>query len=295
MTDKKLSPAASSLIMASSYLFTIGISILIGSFIPIESPLFKAAAVDGIATVIIFVFSMFFNNSSMYDPYWSAAPIVFVGYWGATTPSLTLRSALILLLTAIWGARLTFNFWRRWKGIHHEDWRYAGYRQGAKKLYWALSFFGFHLFPTIIVFLAGVPIYFSVTSTAAFSYIDVAAGVIAVTAILIEAVADSQMRRHVLAGSGDSKTYRSGLWAYSRHPNYFGEILFWWGMFFFVLAADFGHWWTVFGPLGVTVLFAGVSLRLIETRMCERHPDYPRIQQEISILIPWFPKERKSA
>jgi steroid 5-alpha reductase family enzyme len=296
MTEKKLSSAASSLIMASVYLFTIGASILIGMFLPIESPLFKAAAVDGIATVIIFAFSMLFNNSSMYDPYWSAAPIVFVGYWvGASAESLTLRSALILLLTAIWGVRLTFNFWRRWKGIHHEDWRYADYRVSAKKLYWVLSFFGFHLFPTIIVFAAGVPIYYAVTSSAAFNLVDIAAAIIAVIAILIEAGADSQMRRHVLTGGGNAKTYRSGLWAYSRHPNYFGEVLFWWGMFVFVSAADFDHWWTVFGPLGVTVLFSAISLRLIETRMCERHPDYAQIQKEISILIPWFPRSARKA
>ena len=201
----------------------------------------------------------------------------------------------MLLLTAFWGARLTFNFLRRWQGMRHEDWRYASYRARAKKWYWPLSFFGFHLFPTVIVFAAGVPIFYATTASKGLNVVDALAAIVTLAAIVIEAVSDKQMRRYVLSENRNAGTYRGGLWAYSRHPNYFGEVLFWWGMFLFVMAADPHHYWTVFGPVLVTALFVFVSLPLIEDRMCVSHPDYPTLQKEISILIPWFPKSGKKA
>ena len=83
-----------------------------------------------------------------------------------------------------------------------------------------------------------------------------------------------------------------GLWAYSRHPNYFGEIMFWWGIFFFGLAADFHYWWTIIGPVSVTLLFTVISIPLMEKRNLERRPDYAKVRESIPVLIPWFPKMR---
>ncbi len=285
------SRANSLFIMASVYAFVIAVSIYIGGILPIASPLVKAGVVDLIATLMIFAFSVTFDNSSMYDPYWSVAAIVFVGYWsipGNATENLTPRTVLVISLLTLWGIRLTYNFLKHWQGLHHEDWRYAEFRDRSKMTYWLVSFLGFHFFPTVIVFVASVPIFHAIASTTTINIIDVIAGIVTMLAILIEATADAQMRAFVKSGA--EGTFRGGLWAYSRHPNYFGEVLFWWGMFLFAIAAATANWKFIFGPLAVTMLFLTVSLPLIEKRMKTKHRDYQQICREVSILIPWFPK-----
>jgi steroid 5-alpha reductase family enzyme len=78
------------------------------------------------------------------------------------------------------------------------------------------------------------------------------------------------------------------LWRFSRHPNYFGEILFWRGLYVFGLAADPSWWWTIIGSLGITLMFFFVSLPLIEGRQAERRPDYAKYARQVSVLVPWF-------
>lgn len=244
------------------------------------------------ATVVVFGFSRGADNSSVYDPYWSVAPIAIVAYWFATTPggAPSLRAVMILTLVTAWGLRLTHNFLRHWSGLGHEDWRYADFRVTAGRLYWPVSFLGFHLFPTLIVFAGCVPIHSALHAPRGLGLLDGLAVLVTAGAIVIESTADAQLRAHVRKRSDHRSTFRGGLWAYSRHPNYFGEVLFWWGLFLFALAADPQLYWTVFGPLGVTALFATVSLPLIERRMLQRRADHERVRAEVSILIPWFPR-----
>ncbi len=148
----------------------------------------------------------------------------------------------------VWAVRLTGNWLRRWRGLADEDWRYAGYRRlGAG--YWPVSFLGFHLMPTVIVFIACVPMSFSLASTArSLGLLDAAAIVITAAAIAMESVADQQLRRFMTSPRAPRDILDSGLWALSRHPNYFGEVLFWWGIWLFGVAAHPSSWWTIAGP-----------------------------------------------
>lgn len=281
--------------MCAAYLWALVVALSIGLLIPVESPLIKAGIVYLIATVMVFAVSVIFDNSSVYDPYWSVAPIVMTGYWLARAPedpSANLRGLIVFTLVTVWGIRLTSNFLSHWKGMQHEDWRYEGIRKKTGGNYWLVSFFGIHLFPTVIVFAACIPVFFACVTRRPPGVMDVVAVGVTVIAIVIETVADAQMRRAVASGACDGSTFRGGLWAYSRHPNYLGEMMFWWGMYLFGLAAGLEFWWTFFGPLGVTVLFLSVSIPMIETRMVERRSDYRRIQTEVSKLVPWFPKHR---
>jgi steroid 5-alpha reductase family enzyme len=81
---------------------------------------------DTIATIIIFIFSIAFKNASFYDPYWSVAPIAIVWYWNAQgSHQCSLMNLLFMVAFIVWGIRLTLNWARGWKGLHHEDWRYT--------------------------------------------------------------------------------------------------------------------------------------------------------------------------
>ena len=260
-----------------------------------RSPALTAFLADCAATIVVFAFSVALDNSSVYDPYWSVAPVPIVLFWlGRGGTGVGARQALVTLLVAAWAARLTYNWIRRWRGLADEDWRYADYRsQGAA--YWPISFLGFHLMPTVLVFLGCLPLLPALAGagSARLGILDLLAFLVTAGAILVEASADRQLRRFLRALNEPGRTLDTGLWALSRHPNYFGEVSFWWGLWLFGLAAAPSRWWTVAGPLAITALFLFVSIPMMDRRMLARHPGYAASMSARSSFIPW--PSRRSA
>jgi steroid 5-alpha reductase family enzyme len=120
------------------------------------------------------------------------------------------------------------------------------------------------------VFLACLPLYAAFSAgSKSFGVLDTLALIVTAGAIIIETTADAQLRNFTKKRQQPGAIITIGLWAYSRHPNYFGEIMFWWGIYLFGLAADFHYWWTIIGPLSVTLLFTVVSIPLMEKRNLE--------------------------
>ncbi|MEZ4267934.1 MAG: DUF1295 domain-containing protein [Myxococcota bacterium] len=252
--------------------------------------LWSAAAADFAATVVVFAGSRALNNSSVYDPYWSVASLPLALYWMAAVGERgdATRQWLVLGALGLWGARLTWNFLRGWSGLSHEDWRYVEIRKKTGGAYWIVSFLGIHLMPTVLVFGGTVSAYVAIAGAGRpFGWLDGVAAVVTFGAIAIEATADAQLRRFVLARTDPAQTLESGLWRWSRHPNYFGEIMLWWGLWLFAMAAAPGAWWTVFGPLAITGLFAGVSVPLMDTRMLERRPAFAARMGRTRAIVPF--------
>jgi steroid 5-alpha reductase family enzyme len=251
------------------------------------SPVLAAALADIAATIVVFAFSLALDNSSVYDPYWSVAPFPIGLYWMLQfSAGLTPRQLVLLALVLFWAVRLTANWLRRWHGLADEDWRYADYRRlGAA--YWPVSFLGFHLFPTILVFLGCVSLVPALAEgSRAAGVLDLLALVVTVTAIGIESLADRQLRQFLASEKAPGQILDTGLWALSRHPNYFGEVLFWWGVYLFGLAANPAWWWTIIGPIAITGLFLGVSVPMMDRRMLARHPGYAAHMGIRSGLLP---------
>ena len=107
--------------------------------------------------------------------------------------------------------------------------------------------------------------------------------------IIIETVADQQLVAFAKVKK-PGEIINRGLWAYSRHPNYFGEVSFWWGLFFCGMAAQPETWWTIVGPVAITAMFMGVSIPWLDQRSAERRPGYAKHMKRVSGLVPWFPK-----
>jgi steroid 5-alpha reductase family enzyme len=237
---------------------------------------------DIAATATVFGFSLLHRNASLYDPYWSVAPplIVFNASIGGN------RAAVILLLVTLWGARLTYNWMRRWRGLSHEDWRYENLRAISGPLYPLVNFFGIHLFPTLMVFTGLLPVLHALRSPEIFwGWIDSAAVVVVLFAIWLEATADKQLSDFSQADPRPEPFLTTGVWAWCRHPNYLGEILFWWGLYLFG-AATHAPWWAACAPLAMTAMFFGVSIPMIDKRMAARHPGYQEhIQQKHALWI----------
>jgi steroid 5-alpha reductase family enzyme len=119
--------------------------------------------------------------------------------------------------------------------------------------------------------------------------LDALATAVTLGAIIIEAVADDQLRAFRSAGPSEGAICHSGLWQYSRHPNYFGEISFWVGLFLFGLASQ-GPWWIGAGVPAMVALFLGTSIPMAERRSLRRRPHYAEHQRRVSKLLPWFPQ-----
>ena len=151
-----------------------------------------------------------------------------------------------------WGVRLTYNWARSWPGLHHTDWRYVILRDKAPKL-WVLSdLFGIHLFPTVeVLFGAERSLGRAHAGHRSAFVARRLALIVTASAITIETVADQQLVAFAKV-KRPGEIIKAGLWKYSRHPNYFGELSFWWGLYVFGLAADRSFVWTIAGPLMMT-------------------------------------------
>jgi steroid 5-alpha reductase family enzyme len=257
-------------------------------------PLWKIAIADVGATLVVFGFSVTYDNSSMYDPYWSVAPLL-IGPWLAVQPqaadAVGVRQGLVLALLFGWGIRLTFNWLRGWQGIRHEDWRYVEIRRTAGRRYWVTSLLGIHLMPTAMVFGGCLALWPAlVVGTAPLGWIDGVALLLGVGAVACEALADRQLHEFRRNKPAPDAILDRGLWSWSRHPNYFGEIMLWWSMFAFGLAAAPNTWWPVVGPTAITLLFVFVSIPLIEQRMHARRPGYAAHCRRVSMLLPRPPR-----
>jgi steroid 5-alpha reductase family enzyme len=146
--------------------------------------------------------------------------------------------------------------------------------------------------PTLLVLLGCFPLYVALaTGTRPLGLLDLLAALVTGGAIALEASADEQLRRFVATRRDASELLTTGLWAASRHPNYCGELLFWWGLFLFGVAAAPGSLWTCVGALSISALFFGVSLPMIEKRMLARKPGYAAHAARTPLLIPW-PRRR---
>jgi steroid 5-alpha reductase family enzyme len=253
-------------------------------------PVLVAALADLAATAVVFAFSVRHDNSSIYDPYWSVASLPICLYWSFTGPgalAMSWRPLLVLLLVALWSVRLTANCLGRWGGLGDEDFRYREIRQRTGRAYWPVSFLGIHLAPSVWVFLGTLPLYpLLALPGRALSALDLAAAIVTAGALALEAVADRQLHAFVRRRRDAAEVLDSGVWAWSRHPNYLGEILFWWGLFLFGIAAEPRWAWSVVGPIAITMLFVFISVPWMDRRMVARHPAWAARMRTTAALLP---------
>jgi len=258
---------------------------------PGDHPLRTLIVADLVGTVIVFAFSMRWGNGSVYDPYWSVAPPLIALYWiGEARAALPLRQLTVTVLVFAWGIRLTYNWARGWPGLHHEDWRYTNLYRTPNVPKWLVSLAGIHVFPTIMVLLGCLALIPALAwGNSGWRMLDSLALIVTAGAILIETVADEQLRRFN-RGKQAGDVIKDGLWAYSRHPNYFGEISFWWGLFLFGVAANRAFWWTIIGPLAMTAMFHFASIPMLDRRSLDLRPGYAEYMQRVNAVVPWFPR-----
>ena len=243
-----------------------------------------------VATIVIFIFSIIYKNSSLYDPFWSVIPlpifIYLIMHPEVDEPS-SLRFILIGIPVTYYVIRLTWNWLKTWPGLEKEDFRYINLYESFGRFKLFINFFGIHLFPTLMVNICLFPLYFAITiNDQPVSYIDWFFCIFTILAVLLEHVSDEQMHSFKADEKNSSVTMNKGLWKYSRHPNYLGEILFWFGLFGFSLSQSFDNFWLIICPLSMFAMFIFASIPMMDNRSLERRPDYEEYMKKTPALIP---------
>lgn len=237
-------------------------------------------------TIVVFIGSSIHRNASLYDPYWSVLPIFFtlLGPVMHLFSDIEMREYLLMAVIFTWGVRLTGNWIYTWKGLHHQDWRYTELKNKTGIWYPAVNFLGIHLFPTLIVFVAYLPA-FEVFGgeRPPLQLLDFVALAVGFFGIAIQTTADIQMHRFRKRFRGQIN--KKGLWGWSRHPNYLGEISIWVSVFLFGISAGAPLWPTVICPLVMIALFAFISIPMMEKRQSKKDgwEDYRR---NVGMLLP---------
>lgn len=199
------------------------------------------------------------------------------------------RSLAVNLLVTVWGLRLAWHIARR--NLHKpEDSRYAQWRRTWKHFY-LRSYLQVFLLQGILLYLIALPMLFvHASEVSPLGIADAAGAMVWTVGFLFEAVADRQLKNFLADPESKGRIMDRGLWAYSRHPNYFGEVLQWWGIFLFAAFLPHGLM-TVVGPLTITVLILFVSgVPLLENKYAGR-PDFEAYKKRTSMFVPWFRKE----
>lgn len=249
------------------------------------SALFRVFAADIAATLLIYLVSLPLENASVYDPYWSVAPIAILplaiaefGVWNAGTGAL-------LVCVCYWGVRLTANWAYTFRGYDHPDWRYTMLREKSGVLYPLVSLFGIMLFPTLVVYLCLLPAlhYIQAGGVNFFTLLGFA---LSVSAATLQLVADLQLHRFQKRAANRGQIIRNGVWRHARHPNYLGEILMWWGVYLVMLSVLPRLWPLGIGALVNTLMFLFISIPMAETRLAGYKDGFALYVAETNRLLP---------
>lgn len=238
---------------------------------------------DVAATIITWGFGLVYENVSVYDPYWSVIPPVVFTIWAFYKSCWTLPVIMLLIAVWYWGIRLTGNWAHTFKGLAHEDWRYTKYRETqARPLFHLTNFFGLNMMPTLLVFACMLPGLGLFEANAPANLLTILGFVVCLSSATIQLVADTQAQRFRLANPG--QVCNVGLWKHGRHPNYFGEVQMWWGVWL-MYASLCGFDWLILAPLAMTALFLFISIPLMESRQLQNKPAYAEYRKNTRILI----------
>ena len=239
----------------------------------------------------LWILSLALKNASIVDIFWGPGFVIVAWLTFCRAEGYPGRKILICTLVTIWGLRLGIHIARRNRG-KVEDRRYQKWRADYGPGFWWISLFTIFGFQGILLWINTLAVQAGQMSAVPgrLIWVDVLGLIVWVVGFLFEAVGDWQLTRFKADPANQGRVMNLGLWAYTRHPNYFGECLMWWGLFLIAMAT-WGNIWTIISPLTITILLLKVSgVTLLEKGMVETRPKYRDYMKRTSAFVPWFPK-----
>jgi steroid 5-alpha reductase family enzyme len=243
-------------------------------------------AVAVAAFSVLWALSLALKNAGIVDIFWGPGFVLVGAFYAITVPGgPTLRGLVVLALVTMWALRLALHIGLRNIGAG-EDFRYRKWRDEAGDNFWWISFFKVFLLQAVVLWIVSSPLLLAHTGGSDPIGLIGALGVaLWCCGFVYETVADWQLRRFKKDPANAGRVMRSGLWSLSRHPNYFGETVLWWGIGLLALPA--GGWISLAGPVLITFLLLEVSgVALLDSEMVERRPGYADYISSTPAFIP---------
>lgn len=243
---------------------------------------------DSLLAMLIFallgwVISLVRKKVSHVDSMWSLFFLIaglIVSY--CSTP-LTSRAWVVMTLLLLWSIRLAVYI--AWRNKGHEDARYQVIRENNEPYFWLKSIYIVFALQALLAGVVSMVLFVAIQSQLTFSSLDTIATSLVMFGLVWEIIADWQLTSFKQNPENAGKVLESGLWRYSRHPNYFGECCVWWGFYLFALAA--GAWWSIISPMLMTLLLLKVSgVSLLESTINNRRPEYAEYIKKTNAFIP---------
>ena len=237
---------------------------------------------------LLWLLSVVIKDASIIDIFWGIGFVILAWLYRYLLKNESDRSLIFCILVSIWGLRLGLYLAARNLG-KGEDYRYQVWRKQYGDNFWWISFFRVFLLQGFLMWIIAAPLLI-VQTTAELTWLDVLGIVLWIIGFAFEAIGDWQLSNFKKNPDNKGKILDTGLWKYTRHPNYFGDTVVWWGFFCFALSA--GGWWTVFSPILMTFLLMKVSgVVMLEKTLVITKPQYQDYINRTSSFFPMPPKQ----
>ncbi len=238
---------------------------------------------------VVWLFSLKLCDVSIVDVFWGIGFVVVALISVTCGKSPSQRAWLIAVLVVVWGLRLAaYLGWRKWG--QPEDHRYRTLRESYGHNFWILSLFLVFGLQAVLIWIISWPLQIAPLGSGEWNGWDAAGSLLWFVGFYFEAVGDLQMARFKADPKNQGKVCSLGLWRYTRHPNYFGDFLVWWGLTLLAFAGG-APWWIIASPLTISFLLLRVSgVSLLEKSMKHRAPGYEDYMRRTSSFFPWPPK-----
>lgn len=249
--------------------------------------LMTSLVVTLIAFTAIWLIHVPLEDAGIVDYYWGPGFAV-IGWTGLAFGAEGSGAKLVLLgAVTLWAVRLATQLIMRHRLMEGEDGRYLKMRQNGGPQWWWRSLYKVFLLQAVILWLVATPVHAIVgaPADAGLSLMGYTGIALFVAGLVLESAADWQLYRHRLEGRAGKETLSSGLWAYSRHPNYLGEMMLWFSLGFAAYDLS-GAWWALAGPVALAAVIRLVSLPLTEQHLVASRSDYADYAARTPVLLP---------
>ena len=239
--------------------------------------------------VLLWLMSLALKNSSIVDIFWGIGFVIIAWLAFSLGGGYIPRKQFVAVLVTMWGLRLALHIGIRNWG-RGEDFRYAKWREENGPRWWWFSFFQVFLLQGILMWIISAPLIAAQTSgfPVIITPLDMVGVVVWIVGFLFEMLGDLQLMSFKQNPKNKGKLLTKGLWKFTRHPNYFGEAVLWWGYYIIALAS--GSWWTIFSPILMTYLLMNVSGVAMLERTMKLKPGYEEYIRKTNAFFPWLPK-----
>lgn len=254
-----------------------------------------ATLLAGLATALallsaVWVVSLRSHDVSLIDRWWGPGFALLAAFYLAAMRPPGPRGLLLVSLVSVWGLRLGWHITRRNRG-RSEDPRYAAMRAASPRTFPWTSLVTVFWLQAVLMSIVALPLHAAMSPSAPreLQLLDFAGAGLWGIGFLFETLADAQLAAFRGDPTNRGRVMDRGLWAWSRHPNYFGDATLWWGFGLFALSSA-GAWWTLIGPLLMNVLLVRVSGAALLERHLEARPGYADYVRRTSGFLPWPPR-----